>query len=87
MINREYKYDDESFWDAMAMAIVRHDSIFHCEHEDLRHCFELLNPDFKPISHNTGKADILKKYLKEMENHFGYLQTIPQRFSLGLWTF
>ena len=86
---RPNKIEQDVFREKIAIAIIRHDYPFNLvEHEGFRDLCNYLNPDAKPISRNTAKADVLKLYKKHKENLRHKLLLSPGRICLtsDLWT-
>ncbi|KMT11109.1 hypothetical protein BVRB_5g111910 [Beta vulgaris subsp. vulgaris] len=66
--NRLVKFDADEFRELVGMAIVRHDLPFQfAEYEGIRKCFRYLHPDFKPVTRNTIKTDVLKMFKRESQ--------------------
>ena len=69
----------------VALAIISHNYPFSfAKHENNRllHCY--LNLDVKTIFRNTAKSDVIKIYMREMENLKHDLKSITGRFCFSL---
>lgn len=66
--NRLVKFEADEFSELVGMAIVRHDLSFQfAEYEGIRKYFRYLHPDFKPVTRNTIKADVLKMFKRKSQ--------------------
>uniref|UniRef100_A0A803MTM3 hAT-like transposase RNase-H fold domain-containing protein n=1 Tax=Chenopodium quinoa TaxID=63459 RepID=A0A803MTM3_CHEQI len=59
--NRLPEFDVDYFREILALAIVEHGLPFQfAEYKGVRRCFNYLHPDFKAVTRNTIKSDVLK---------------------------
>ncbi|XP_057956549.1 zinc finger BED domain-containing protein RICESLEEPER 2-like [Malania oleifera] len=62
------KIEQDVYREKMAIAVIKHCYPFSwVEHEGNRDVHKYLNPDVKPITRNTAKADVLKIHKREKE--------------------
>ncbi|KAL2902030.1 putative AC transposase [Bienertia sinuspersici] len=83
------KFDADEFRELLAAAIVRHDLPFQfVEYDGIKKCFSYLHPDFKSVTRNTIKADILKMYKRDKEKMRVELGEVSGKISLtsDCWT-
>ena len=86
---RSRKLDHKAYRDALSRCIIMHDLPFsYAEYEGVWVVNRVLNPDFKPISRNTAKADCWDVFLSEKTKLKSILATIPGRICLtsDVWT-
>ncbi|KAK2970545.1 hypothetical protein RJ640_010064 [Escallonia rubra] len=81
--------DHDKYREKLSISIVKHNYPFsYVEHEGTRELHSFLNPEVKPLTRNTAKADVLKIYEKEKDFLRSELASIPGRVCLStdLWT-
>ena len=86
---RSQKLDHKAYRDALSRCIIMHDLPFsYAEYEGVWVVNRVLNPDFKPISRNTAKADCWNDFLIEKTKLKSILANIPSRICLtsDVWT-
>ena len=86
---RSRKLDHKAYRDALSRCIIMHDLPFiYVEYEGVWVVNRVLNPDFKPISRNTAKADCWDVFLSEKTKLKSILANIPDRICLtsDVWT-
>ena len=80
---RSQKLDHKAYRDALSRCIIMHDLPFsYAEYEGVWVVNRVLNPDFKPISRNTAKADCWDVFLSEKTKLKSILANIPSRICL-----
>ncbi|XP_021735189.1 zinc finger BED domain-containing protein RICESLEEPER 2-like [Chenopodium quinoa] len=87
--NRLPDFDAGYFRELLSIAIVEHDMPFQfVEFKGFRRCFNYLHPDFKPVTRNTIKYDVLKMYKREKEKLKAVLGSTCSRIALtsDCWT-
>lgn len=66
--HRIAKFDPDFFRELLSLAIVQHDLPFQfVEYAGIRRCLSYMHPDYKSVSRNTIKGDIMKMYKREKE--------------------
>ncbi|XP_059436041.1 zinc finger BED domain-containing protein RICESLEEPER 2-like [Corylus avellana] len=83
------KFDPKKFRELLVAAVVKHDLPFSfVEYDGIRAVHQYLRPDVPFISRNTGKADLVKMYLREKQRVKSMLNDCPGRICLtsDLWT-
>ncbi|XP_021757908.1 zinc finger BED domain-containing protein RICESLEEPER 2-like [Chenopodium quinoa] len=87
--NRLREFDANYFRELLSLAIVEHDMLFQfVEFKGFRRCFNYLHPDFKPVTRNTIKSDVLKMYKRGKEKLKAVLGSTCSRIALtsDCWT-
>uniref|UniRef100_A0A803LW41 BED-type domain-containing protein n=1 Tax=Chenopodium quinoa TaxID=63459 RepID=A0A803LW41_CHEQI len=87
--NRLREFDANYFRELLSLAIVEHDMSFQfVEFKGFRRCFNYLHPDFKPVTRNTIKSDVLKMYKRGKEKLKVVLGSTCSRIALtsDCWT-
>lgn len=82
-------FSQDVFRDILAKAVIKHNQPFKSvEYKGYREVYSYLNPQVKPITRNTSKADICKIYQIEKEKLKKMLASLNGRICLtsDLWT-
>lgn len=84
-----YKFDPQKSRMDLAVAIVKHDYPFNMgEHEFFEYFLHGLNPNFKFMSRNTLRSDVLSLYKLEKDKIYKFLDGQTSRVTLttDMWT-
>ena len=84
-----FKFDQERSRMDLARAIIKHNYPFNIvEHEYFEIFLNNLEPNFKLISRNTARADVISVYKEEKAKLYKYLDDFDGKISLttDLWT-